>query len=203
MKKRNQLLAIAMVAILGIFSLNVVTAQTTTPTKKSAVKSVTQDKKSGATTKPNTAKTTTTPKKSTTGTLSSSKVKTVSNTGIEGYWITAQKGSILQFAKQADGTYTGKVVWVKNTTSTSKVSKNSNKAKSKSSYVGETMIYGLKYNTSTNTYEGGTLKQPGGSSTYSCKIRLQSNNNIMKVIGSKGFLSRTLTWTRTTGIPSK
>lgn len=201
--KRKQLFAIVMVAILGVFSLNVVTAQTTTPTKKSAVKTVTQDKKPGATTnKPTNTKTTTT-KKSTTGALSSAKVKTASNAAIEGYWITAQKGSILQFAKQADGTYTGKVVWVKNAASSGKVSKNSSKTRSKSSYVGETMIYGLKYNTSTSTYEGGTLKQPGGNGTYSCKIRLQSNNNIMKVIGSKGFLSRTLTWTRTSGIPSK
>lgn len=124
---------------------------------------------------------------------------------IIGYWLTAQKGTIIEFYKNGDR-YDGKVAWSKTLTDNKgqpvKDVNNPDKSKRNNNIVGSTMITGLKYNPKTGYYEGGKVYQPQTGKTFDCKIQL-SNKNSIKVTSGLGFISKTLVWTRTSGIPGK
>lgn len=127
---------------------------------------------------------------------------------ITGYWLTANKGAIIQFYKEG-AYYHGKVVWQKQ--SMNKKGKpitdvnNPDKSKRKNPVIGSRMIYNLKFNPKTKMYEGGKAYQPQSGRTFDCKAKLVKNNDVMEITGMAGFslMSKTLVWTRTNGVPSK
>jgi uncharacterized protein (DUF2147 family) len=127
---------------------------------------------------------------------------------ITGYWLTANKSNIIQFYKEGD-VYHGKIVWVrqnkdKNGKPLTDVN-NPDKSKRKNPIVGTRMVSNLRYNTKTKTYEGGKAYLPQMGKTFDCKAKLIKNNDAMEVTAMAGLslVSKTLTWTRTTGVPSK
>lgn len=128
------------------------------------------------------------------------------NNDLTGYWLTAQKGSIIEFKKNGEF-YEGKVVWSKNAKGRDgkplKDVNNPDKSKRSNPLKGTTMISGLKYNPKTDTYEGGKIYQPNTGRTFNCKVNLDKSKNVMQIVGGVGFISKTLTWTRTSGVPGK
>lgn len=124
---------------------------------------------------------------------------------ITGLWITAQKGTIVEFYKVGDK-YNGKAVWTKQKDKDGKPLKdvnNPDKAKRNNPIVGTDLVTGLTYNPKTNTYEGGKVYQPQTGKSFNCNIKLNKDKKSMQITGGTGFISKTLTWTRTTGIPGK
>ncbi len=127
---------------------------------------------------------------------------------ITGYWLTANKASIIQFYREGD-VYVGKVVWTrqKNSKNGKPLTDINNPDRSKRSnpIVGIRMVSNLKYNPKTKMYEGGKAYLPQTGKTFDCKAKLVRNNDAMEVTAMAGLslMSKTLTWTRTTGIPSK
>lgn len=207
-----------MVVTWGLFSFNTLNAQTTESSDKSQAKPTTTKK----IVTPATKATPATPAKkavpSTTGkatpaTPAKPAIKPTTTTkpaslvkDITGLWLTAQKGSIVEFVKSGDE-YIGKVAWSRTAKDKAgrplKDVKNPDKAKRNNTIVGSDMITGLKYNPKTDTYEGGKIYQAQTGRSYNCKITLNKEKNVMKIVGGVGFISKTLTWTRTTGIPGK
>ena len=127
---------------------------------------------------------------------------------ITGYWLTANRSNIVQFYRNGDS-YNGKIVWVRN----NKDKKGRpltdvnipDKSKRNNPIVGTVMVTNLKYNAKTKTYEGGKAYLPQTGKTFGCKAKLTGNNNALQVTAMAGLsmMSKTLTWTRTTGVPSK
>lgn len=183
---KKSLLCAVFVVIWGIFSVNMVFAQGATPAKPAVPASA---------------------KKTATGTATSANKPVAANSkDLTGYWLTAQKGTIVQFNKRGDF-YEGTIVWSKTIKDNSgkelKDVYNPDKSKRNAPVVGSSMITGLKYNPKTDTYEGGKVYQYQSGKSYNCKVNLDKSKNVMKIIGGVGFISKTLTWTRTTGIPGK
>ncbi len=200
-----------------IFSFSTIFAQTTQPStaKKTSTQQVT----------PSTQKTT--PQKQPTKTVTPSNQKApvtpvnpvkpsvvppkstpaATPKDITGYWLTANKANIIQFYKVGD-VYQGKIVWTRNKDKNGKPLtdvNNPDKSKRKNQIVGTQMVSNLKYNAKTKTYEGGKAYLPQTGKTYNCKAKLIKNNDSMEVTAMAGMslMSKTLTWTRTTGVPSK
>ncbi len=124
---------------------------------------------------------------------------------ITGYWITAQKATIVEFYKNGDK-YNGKAVWSRQKDKSGKPLRdvnNPDRTKRNNPIVGTNLISGLTYNPKTDTYEGGKVYQPQTGKSFNCKVKLDKNKNTMQITGGAGFISKTLTWTRTTGIPGK
>lgn len=134
------------------------------------------------------------------------KVPVATTKDITGYWLTANKGAIIQFTKEGEY-YHGKIVWQKQ--SKDKKGKpltdvnNPDKSKRKTPLIGSRMIYNLKYNPKTKMYEGGKAYQPQSGRTFDCKAKLIKNNDAMEITGMAGLslMSKTLVWTRTKGVP--
>lgn len=215
---RTKLLTAILVVTWGLFSFNTLNAQTAESSDKSQVKPTTTKK----IVTPATKATPATPAKkavpSTTGkatpaTPAKPAVRPTTTTkpaslvkDITGLWLTAQKGSIVEFVKSGDQ-YIGKVAWSRTAKDKAgkplKDVKNPDKSKRNNAIVGSDMITGLKYNPKTDTYEGGKIYQAQTGRSYNCKVTLNKEKNVMKIVGGVGFISKTLTWTRTTGIPGK
>jgi len=84
--------------------------------------------------------------------------------------------------KAADGTYQGKVVWVKNP--------------KLEHHVGLIFLKNLKYNEEDNEWQNGTLIYPGKKGSY--KTYMSLSGNTLKVRGYWGFalLGKTVYWTK-------
>jgi len=127
---------------------------------------------------------------------------------ITGYWLTANKASIIQFTKEGD-VYNGKIVWLRQPNDKSgkpvKDVNNPNKAKRNNPVLGTQMVYNLKYNAAKKIYEGGKAYQPQTGRTFDCKAKVTGDGNVLEVTGIAGMsmISKTLTWSRTNGIPGK
>ncbi|HLN52365.1 MAG TPA: DUF2147 domain-containing protein [Lentimicrobium sp.] len=124
---------------------------------------------------------------------------------LTGHWLTAQKATIVEFYKVGDK-YNGKAVWSKQRDKSGKPLKdvnNPDRTKRNNPIVGSDLITGLTYNAKTDTYEGGRIYQPQTGKSFNCKVKLDKNKNTMQITGGAGFISKTLTWTRTSGVPGK
>jgi uncharacterized protein (DUF2147 family) len=219
---RHQLLTVVLVATWGIFSFNLSTAQSVQTNTKNDAKpvTVTPAKKSATPATPATpAKqvTVTTQKKGATPATPATPAKqgvkqgtptatgTTANKDIKGYWLSAQKATIVEFYPSGNK-FNGKAVWSRQKDKNGKPLKdvnNPDKSKRSRSLEGIDLITGLTYNPKTDTYEGGKIYQPNTGKTFNCKVKLDNSKNTMQITGGVGFISKTLTWTRTTGIPGK
>lgn len=126
---------------------------------------------------------------------------------ITGYWLTAQKGTIVQFTKEGDN-YNGTIVWLRQPTDKSgkpiKDVNNPDKSKRNNPMVGTQMVFNLKYNAAKNIYEGGRVYQPQTGRSFNCTAKVLNNGKTLEITGTTAALiSKTLTWTRTDGIPGK
>ncbi|HOI86799.1 MAG TPA: DUF2147 domain-containing protein [Lentimicrobium sp.] len=192
------------------------TNQSTTPAKQSSTTTKTTTKEQVTPSKVSTTTKTTTKPTPATSTQDKPSVAPVSQAGtlsttpkdITGHWLTANKGTIVQFYKEGNE-YKGKIVWLRQPNGRDgkplKDINNPDRAKRNNPVLGMVLIEGLKYNAGTDTYEGGKVYQPQSGRTFNGRVKLEQGRNVMKITGSLGFslISRTLTWTRTTGVPGK
>jgi uncharacterized protein (DUF2147 family) len=179
---------------------------TVTPVKK-ATPSTTTDKSPTNQVAPSTQKKPVTPVSPSTTSDVAKKTPTVIPKDITGYWLTANKANIIQFYKAGD-VYHGKIVWTRNKDKNGNPLtdvNNPDKTKRKNPIVGTQMVSNLRYNPRTKIYEGGKAYMPQTGRTYDCKAKLIKDNNSMEVTAMYGMslMSKTLTWSRTTGVPSK
>lgn len=204
---RQRILTAVLLITWGIFSVNLLLAQTVQADKNRSV-----SKTSPATAKPGTQSasktqpaTPATPAKPGVKqvTPASAKATPAAAQDITGYWLTAQKATIVQFYKNGDK-FNGKGVWSKQKDKNGKPLKdvnNPDKSKRNRNLEGIDLIWGLTYNPKTDSYEGGKIYQPNTGKTFNCKVKLDKSKNTMQVTGGVGFISKTLTWTRTSGVP--
>ncbi|PKP49597.1 MAG: hypothetical protein CVT94_04785 [Bacteroidetes bacterium HGW-Bacteroidetes-11] len=135
-------------------------------------------------------------------------VPTTTTKDITGYWLTANKGTIVQFYKDGDS-YHGKAVWHRQANDKNgkplKDINNPDKSKRNNPLMGSLLVTNLKYNPKTKMYEGGKVYQPNTGRTFDCKVKLIRENNVMEITGTAGMsmISKTLTWSRTTGVPGQ
>lgn len=133
-------------------------------------------------------------------------VPTTTPKDITGYWLTANKGTIVQFYKDGDS-YHGKAVWHRQATDKNgkplKDINNPDKSKRNNPLIGSLLVTNLKYNPKTKMYEGGKVYQPNTGRTFDCKVKLIRENNVMEITGTAGMsmISKTLVWSRTSGAP--
>lgn len=209
---RHRLLTALLIITWGVFSFNLVSAQSVQADKKksdSKPVSISTTKGTPATQ----AKPATTPAKPATPAKPGVKIAPkgvptsantpVINNDITGYWLTAQKATIVQFYKTGDK-FNGKGVWSKQRDKNGRPLKdinNPDKSKRSRYLEGVDIITGLTYNAKTDTYEGGKIYQPNTGKSFNCKVKLDKGKNTMQVTGAVGFISKTLTWTRTSGVP--
>lgn len=203
--KRTQLFTSLLAVSFMMFSFVSLNAQSVTSDKAKAV----ETQKRATPVKPTTQSQKATPATPATPAKPSvrpTSAASIASTDLSGYWLTAQKGSIIEFKKNGE-VYEGKVVWSKHAKGKDgkplKDVNNPDKSKRNNPLHGTTMISGLKYNPKTDTYEGGKIYQPQTGRTFNCKVNLDKNKNVMQIVGGVGFISKTLTWTRTSGVPGK
>ena len=129
-----------------------------------------------------------------------------SHDGIIGTWL-VQDGSGKVKIEKINGKFSGKLVWIKQSTDKSGKpvldSKNPDKSLQNRPQLGLPLLQNFIYD-SDNVWTDGTIYDPDSGKTYSCKITLK-NNGIMEVRGYVGIslFGRTDTWTRSQDISMK
>ncbi len=119
---------------------------------------------------------------------------------IIGTWLNGEGSSRIQIWKAANGTYSGKIVWLQtpnNEQGQPKVDhKNPNRTLRSRALMNLVILTGLSFD-KDNKYEGGRIYDPKSGNTYSCKGELR-NNNTLALRGFVGvsLIGRTDTWTR-------
>jgi uncharacterized protein (DUF2147 family) len=129
-----------------------------------------------------------------------------SHDGIIGTWL-VQDGTGKVKIEKINGKFCGKLVWINNPTDkngkSAVDSKNPDKGLQNRPLVGLKMLENFTYD-SDNVWTEGTIYDPDGGKTYSCKITLKDNGK-MEVRGYVGIslFGRTDTWTRVQDITMK
>jgi uncharacterized protein (DUF2147 family) len=130
---------------------------------------------------------------------------------IVGYYLTyddetGKDKSQVQIFKSPNGTYFGKVVWLKEPDKNGKAltdSKNPDKQLQTKPILGLLMLTGFRYNESKDEWSGGSVYNPASGKTYNCFMKFESATKlkIRGFIGSSWMgLGKTAYWTRETSV---
>ncbi len=125
---------------------------------------------------------------------------------VTGTWTVADGSAKIKIEK-TNGKYVGKMVWIKNPNDKAGkplVDSNNPDASLKSRpQMGLPLLTGFVYDGS-NVWNNGTIYDPDGGKTYSCKITMK-NNETIEVRGYVGIslFGRTDTWKRAQDITMK
>ena len=120
---------------------------------------------------------------------------------ITGLWYNSKKTSKIEISQAEDGSYIGKIVWLKEPlTEAGKAktdSKNPDAELRNRPLVNLVVLSGLNYQ-GKGKYIGGKIYDPESGKTYSAKAEMP-NNNTLALRGFIGisFAGRTETWLRT------
>ncbi len=121
---------------------------------------------------------------------------------LEGVWFNGEKTSKIEIYKTKDGSFAGKLVWLKEpNTPDGKAkldSKNPDAKLQKRPLMNLVIVSGLKSD-GKGKYSSGKIYDPKSGKTYSAKAEL-TNNNTLALRGFIGvsLVGRTDTWVRTT-----
>jgi len=124
------------------------------------------------------------------------------NDRIEGVWFNGEKTSKIEIYRTKDGSFAGKIVWLKepnNEQGKPKVDfKNPEEKLQKRALLNLVILTGMKSD-GKSKYTGGKIYDPKSGKTYSAKAEL-TNNNTLALRGFIGvsLVGRTDTWIRTT-----
>ena len=113
---------------------------------------------------------------------------------IIGRWLTTDKDAIFEIYK-AQGKYYGKLEW----TNADGIDKyNSDPNLRKKTIIGRTTMNNFVFD-GNQTWKNGTIYNGANGKTYSCRLRLESNN-LLEVHGYVGIplLGKSVFWTRLT-----
>lgn len=121
---------------------------------------------------------------------------------ILGLWFNGEKSSKIEISQAEDGSYVGKIVWLKKPLDKAEKPKTDNKNPNKELRNRPLMelqvLSGLSYD-GKGKYSGGRIYDPKSGKTYSAKAEMLNNNTL----ALRGFIGislagRTDTWIRTT-----
>lgn len=121
---------------------------------------------------------------------------------ITGVWFNGEKSSKIEITQAKDGSFIGKIVWLKEPNDASghpkTDSKNSDAKLAKRPLMDLQILSGLTYD-GKSKYSGGKIYDPKSGKTYSAKAEM-TNNNTLALRGFIGIAlaGRTDTWVRTT-----
>ncbi len=118
---------------------------------------------------------------------------------IEGVWTTEKGDSKIQFYK-AGGSYAAKLIWFSprhgEDMQTKKDKRNPSEALRNRLLLGINIVTGLRY-AEKNDYEDGKAYDPSSGKTYSCKVTVNSSNQLT-MRGFVGFslIGKSVIWKR-------
>ena len=114
------------------------------------------------------------------------------------------EGSQILIYKTSNGKYEGKIVWMQYPNHPNgeprRDVKNSDPSKRDQTNVGLVIVKGFVYNEKEDQWQDGTIYNPASGNTYRCYMRLEADENTLKVRGYLGFslIGKTVTWRRET-----
>ncbi|MFW5707377.1 MAG: DUF2147 domain-containing protein [Bacteroidota bacterium] len=121
---------------------------------------------------------------------------------VVGIWLTEKKNSQVEIYKTPQGTYEGKLVWLKEPLeddgTPKKDKENPEPALRSKPLKGLIMLEGFTYDRDSKEWTDGTIYDPESGSTYTAYMWFDDNNTLKikgYVMGMR-FLGRSTTWTR-------
>ena len=121
---------------------------------------------------------------------------------ITGVWFNGEKSSKIEITQAKDGSFIGKIIWLKEPNDSAgnpkTDTKNSDDKLAKRPLMDLQILSGLTYD-GKSKYSGGKIYDPKSGKTYSAKAEM-TNNNTLALRGFIGIAlaGRTDTWIRTT-----
>ena len=121
---------------------------------------------------------------------------------ITGVWFNGEKSSKIEITQAKDGSFIGKIIWLKEPNDSADNpktdTKNSDDKLAKRPLMNLQVLSGLTYD-GKSKYSGGKIYDPKSGKTYSAKAEM-TNNNTLALRGFIGIAlaGRTDTWIRTT-----
>lgn len=131
---------------------------------------------------------------------------------VTGTWATPNDKSHVLIGRQPDGTYTGRIIWLKQPdypagfedralSGMPKVDRHNPAPALRSRPVlGLDVLQGFRYQTAQNNWDKGTCYDPEGGKTYNCKMWLTDGGRKLYVRGYVWIFHKTQVWTR---LPAK
>jgi len=123
--------------------------------------------------------------------------------GISGLYLSESGGAQVNISKNADGTYSGKIVWLRDDKDRLD-KKNPDIAKRGTRVLGLVILQGFRPNDATKQWEGGTVYDPKSGNTYDAFLWRDPNRPGLLFL--KGYvlgirwLGRKETWTEEKGL---
>lgn len=122
---------------------------------------------------------------------------------IEGKWYTDDKETVIEIAKQSDGTYSGTIIWLKEPDENGKPKvddENPDPKLATRPIMGLDMVNEFKYDSKKTQWNQGRIYDPGNGKTYDCYAWFEdgdTNTLYLKgyVAGIKALGRKTI-WTR-------
>ena len=121
---------------------------------------------------------------------------------VVGIWLTENKNSQVEIFKTPQGTYEGKLVWLKEPLeddgTIKKDKENPDRALRNKPLLGLALLQGFTYNERSKEWTGGTIYDPENGRTYSAYMWFDDDNTLKikgYVMGMR-FLGRSTAWTR-------
>ncbi len=120
---------------------------------------------------------------------------------VVGTWLTQDKDSKIEISQNEDGTFSGKIVWLKKPTNDGepKLDKeNPDEALRSRPILGLQLLKGFKYDEDDQEWISGTIYDPQTGSTYKCYMWFDDDENVLNVKGYIGvsIIGRKVSWTR-------
>nr|WP_319400634.1 DUF2147 domain-containing protein [uncultured Carboxylicivirga sp.] len=121
---------------------------------------------------------------------------------IIGTWITQGGESKVTIEKNDDGTFNGKIIWLKDPTRSNGESKidikNPDRQLQNRPIIGLEILKGFIYNKDDKEWIDGTIYDPSSGNTYKCLMWFGNNKNILIVKGYIGVsvIGKKVEWKR-------
>lgn len=125
----------------------------------------------------------------------------MANDKIVGIWLTQNSDSKVEIYKNGNGSYSGKIIWLKEPQENGEVRIDKNNPKEdmrNRRLIGLIILDGVKYDVSDKEWNNGTIYDPKSGNTYKCYMWFDGSDQKLNVKGNIGFsiMGRTVTWTR-------
>lgn len=130
---------------------------------------------------------------------------------VAGVWATPNDKSHVLIERQADGTYAGKIIWLKQPdyaadfedpalSGKPKIDRhNPDPALRSRPILGLDVLRGFHYRTAQSNWDNGACYDPEGGKTYNCKMWLTDGGNRLYVRGYVWIFHKTQVWRRLPG----
>jgi len=114
---------------------------------------------------------------------------------IVGKWMNDDESSVVKISLEADGTYSGTLVWLRDGDEVLDAN-NPDEAQKGRNLVGTTILTGFSYDSAENVWSGGKIYDYQSGNSYDCKMWIEQSETL-SVRGFMGLsiIGRTSSWT--------